>query len=444
MFRVALAVAVGLGLLAAAGRTAPPPEKPADADPILARSTDDLVKDLGAGDYRTREKAGKELSRRGEAALPELRAALLADPDAETGRRMGVLVRRLEYAKLVAPKLVTLHLKDRPVKEAMEGIGKQTGYRIDFSGGRDAKYTFDLDNVPFWQAIDAVANAAGLVVYAESDEDGAVRAYEQDQVNPHVAYAGPFRFLATNISSNRNIQLSGLNRRGVNQRQNEYINLNFQIQAEPKTPILGTTFVELTAAVDDLGSSLVPPPNDPNHSRSGYYGGGYRGYNVYGSVNLVHGAKGATTVKYAKGKAGVILLSGTRPEIVIPAPVGLKDKKVVGKTVEIDVESVTENADQYAVHVTVKKLGGTDRDDYSWSNNVWQKLEMQDEKGQKLKNQGANNQNNTPNSVQLQMTFSREDRNGKTKPGKPMKLIFNEWLTVVNEVTFEFKELPLP
>src|SRR5262249_9791434 len=155
----------------------------------------------------------------------------------------------------------------------------------------------------------------------------------------------------------------------------------FQIQSEPKTPILGTTFTELISAVDDTGVSLAPPANDPNYShRSNYYNGGYRGYNVYANLNLFRVGKSATNPKTSKGKVGVQMLAGTRPELTVPNPVGLKSKKFVGRSVEIELESLTENNNQYALSVTVKKLGANGNEhDYSWSNNVWQKLELQDD-----------------------------------------------------------------
>ena len=54
-------------------------------------------------------------------------------------------------------------------------------------------------------AVDKVANASGCVVYGEDYGDDNIRVYNQDSINPHVAYAGPFRFLATNINSNDSI-----------------------------------------------------------------------------------------------------------------------------------------------------------------------------------------------------------------------------------------------
>jgi hypothetical protein len=46
----------------------------------------------------------------------------------------------------------------------------------------------------------------------------------------------------------------------------------------------------------------------------------------------------------------------------------------------------------------------------------------------------------------LTLPFGPDDRRtGKTmKLGAPVKMVMNEWLSVTHEVTFEFKDVPLP
>src|SRR5262245_1200167 len=228
VFGVLLAGAVGIG-----AKDPPPPAPPGPAAPGgAAKDVPALIKDLGDPDYRDREEAAKALSAMGEQVLPDLRRALDATDNPEVSRRLTVLIRKLDYDRLVSPRRVTLSVKDWSVKEIIDAVAKQTGYKIEFGGGgSDQKFSFEFDNTPFWPAIDAVANAAGLTVFPDYDDE-VVRIYSQDSVSPYVSYAGPFRFLATNISSNRNLQLSGLNRRGFGNRQQEHINLSFQIQSE--------------------------------------------------------------------------------------------------------------------------------------------------------------------------------------------------------------------
>ncbi len=193
---------------------AAPPAVPAKvaitaADPDVKR----MIDDLGSDDWRAREKAGRDLAQKGEKALPHMRAALLATDNPEVQRRLAVLVRKLDRERLIEPKRITYSAKNKTAKEIFAEIAKQTGYKIDFNGGPETKYSFEFNNTPFWQAADAVATAVGFTIYAEYDDDS-IRIYNNESTNPHMAYAGPFRFVATNIQTSRNVQLSGIPRRG--------------------------------------------------------------------------------------------------------------------------------------------------------------------------------------------------------------------------------------
>ena len=290
------------------GLPAPAPPSAAKADAGIAQ----LIKDLGDEDYRTREKAGRELVQLGDKALPQMRAAYRETESPEVRRRLAVMIRRMETERLVEPKRVTIAKKEMTAKDAIEEIAKQTGYKVDFSAGsNDEKQLVEFDKTPFWVALDRVANAAGFVVYAEDYGDNIIRIYNQDAVNPHVAYAGPFRFLATNINANDSIQLSGVSRRGGTQRYSN-MSLSFQIQSEPKNPMLGVMQAEVVSAVDESGASMVLNRN-PNERSYYYNNGSFRGHNTYGNLNLTRGDKTATKIKALKAKVGIILLTGTSP-----------------------------------------------------------------------------------------------------------------------------------
>ncbi|HSQ54447.1 MAG TPA: hypothetical protein VLM40_01780, partial [Gemmata sp.] len=283
---VALLIAGSVGAQqkpAAIGKAAPTATPAKAADGKVAQ----LIADLGSDDYQVREKAGRELAAIGEQALPAMRTALFATESPEVQRRLSVLVRKMDRDRLVAPKLVTLASKDKNVKDVLDELSKQTGYRIEYNGGPgDAKQDFNFDKTPFWIAIDKVATAAGCVVYSDYDDE-TIRIYKQGTMNPYVAYAGPFRFLATNINSNKSVQLSGLPVNAGRASRSEYMNLSFQIQSEPKNPMLGVTQAEVISATDNLGGSLVPPRDQNN--RSYYENRGTRGHNTYGNLNLTRG-----------------------------------------------------------------------------------------------------------------------------------------------------------
>ena len=432
-----------------------------------------LVKDLGSEDYRIREKAGRDLVAKGEKILPNLRAALANTDDPEVHRRLLIMVRKMDYDRLVAPKLVKLSLKNKTVKEALAEITKQTGYKIEFMGGDGGpaipgvpgissgstgkKHDFEFNETPFWQAMDKVLTTGGCEI-ANNNGDETLQVYHQEESsNPYVSYAGPFRFVASNINSNINVQLAGVNRRGGPSRQ-EYMNLNFEIQSEPKNPMLGITHVDVIAAADENGGSLIPP-RDQNFRQNFFYNNGnMRGHSTYGNVNLSRRDKTATTIKTLKAKVGVILLSGTVPEVTITDPLKVTKKTFTGRTVEIEFGSFTEvanNKGHYQLELTAKKLGRPEanqfnqfnqNEDFNWSNTFWQKVEVLDSAGNRYHSFGPSGIDNNGTSVTLTVPFGPEDRRTgqKAKLGPPVKLLINEWMSVVNEVTFEFKGIPLP
>lgn len=431
---------------------------PAAPGPVVADGTPDtetkkLIDDLGGADWRAREKAGKALEALGEKALPQMKAALLATDSPEVRQRLSVLVRKMDRARLTEPKRVTFSAKGKTAQQAYQEIAKQTGYRVEFNNGADRngpKLELEFEGTPFWQALDAVGSAAGHMVNADNGDD-IVRVYNQDQTSPYVAHSGAFRFVATNINSSRNVQLSGINRRGGNQQQNEYMNLNFMVQSEPKNPMLGTTPVELTEAKDDLGGSLLPP-KEQNGYRANYLNGGSRGHNTYASVNLVRADRGATAIKSLKGRMGVVLLSGTVPEVTVTDPLKVKKKEFVGRTTQLTIESVDEDANQkgaYVVSLSARTTAEVDPNrgiDYGWNNSLWQRLELTDAKGNKYFTYGPNTNENNGLSIRMTMQFVPTDpRTGvQYKFGPPTKLVLQEWLTVTHEVTFAFKDVPLP
>lgn len=425
-----------------------PPVVDAPIDPAIVQ----LVKDLGANDYRTREKAGQQIAAKGEKALPDLRRALAATADPEVVRRLAGLVRKMDHDRLVAPKRVTLPKKERSLKEALAEIAKQTGYTIDdrsLGTGGDGRHTFEFENLPFWQALDKVTSAGGLNVVTDYDDE-TIRVWNQNSVNPYVSYAGPFRFVANSINSSKNVSLAGVGRTTGITRPAEYLNLQFQVHSEPKNPLLGVTQAEVILATDEHGSSLVPPKNDENvrYHRVGYYNSGNRGLNATAGVGLVRADKSATTIKVLRGKIGIILLAAIVPDVVVNDPLKVKNQKFVGRTVELDVDSVAEANGSYTVAFTARRAGAEGQQpDYNWMNNVWQRMDLQDAAGNKYHGNNFNWGQNNGMAVSMTVMFGPNDRRGnapKVKPGPAVKLVFNEWQSVTHEVTFEFKDVPLP
>src|SRR5207248_8750645 len=131
-----------------------------------------LVEQLADPDYRKREQATEQLRRLGPAALPALRAA--ADhPDPEVRRRARDLVPGLEIDVALAPKRVTLKAADQTPRQLLDLLQDQSGYKIDVFGAVPTqKVSVDVADVPFWEAVDAVARESGLVLMPTNGPNG--------------------------------------------------------------------------------------------------------------------------------------------------------------------------------------------------------------------------------------------------------------------------------
>jgi hypothetical protein len=120
--------------------------------------------------YAEREKASRDLLSIGEPALKALRAAATsADP--ELRARAAAIAERIDRAVrsdrlLVAPK-IALKLDKVPLQQAVTEVANKTGLRFQHDPEKDTNLqrpvTLDTGEVPFWQAVQAFYDAAGLV-----------------------------------------------------------------------------------------------------------------------------------------------------------------------------------------------------------------------------------------------------------------------------------------
>jgi len=139
------------------------------ADTPKASEIDRLIGQLGSNSFTEREAAMKELDAIGAPALPGLKQAAKS-LDAETRRRAEELItkieKRQESARWLAPTKVSLRLKEVLLAEAVPLLAKHSGQVIvlggDLSKLATRKVSLELDEVPFWEALDRFCRAAAL------------------------------------------------------------------------------------------------------------------------------------------------------------------------------------------------------------------------------------------------------------------------------------------
>jgi hypothetical protein len=431
-------------------KKAPPsPEIKAEvhADPKVEERVRELVDQLGDPDFRKRDLASDEIKAEGIKALPVLRASL-KNPDAEIRRRLVELIPAIETAAILAPKRITLKMKDKTPNEIFAEFGKQTGYLFDvYHPQPDSKYTVECNNLTFWEAMDRLNKTMGLE-QQQGWGDEHVRLQPRNTSEAFVYTDGAFRFRANSFQLYKHVDLTQGNRGAAN--RSESLTFMFSIQSEPKLPILGIGQAHLTAAFDSEKNSMLIPSNpDDGVQWEGRrvitrYGNGSRMWYQQSQVNLNRVSEKATTVKVLRGTLPMTLLAEQKPHVIADKILEAKGKKAVVGTTTIHVEEVTKvpNTPQFNVRLTFNEDTGGNPNDYSWQNSIYQRLEVLDAKSNKYQIVGQQWGNSNGTSLQVTLTYGPVDQTKKVEGD--VKLVFMEWKVLQHQVNFEFKDLPLP
>ena len=426
-------------------------ETPPAAKPAADVAIQQLVQQLGDNDFRKRDEASRALQAAGAQALPALRIARNST-DAEVRRRANELVPALETAVLLAPKRVTFKTVNKPLKKAFDELIRQTGYQIEYNvNDPRLLYSFDFHGTPFWEALDKISRATGLVIQ-QGYGDNHIRLYQQNAYAPYVHTEGAFRFTATGFSQYRNIDLSLAGNGAAQLNRNESLTLQFSVCIEPKMAILGVGEAHLEAAYDnEKNSMLVPPVNNEFFNgnmnfggrwTSGKYGNGNRMFSTQTQVGLHRSSQTATEVKVVRGTLPIMLLVDQKPVVVADKILAAKGKTTTIGATHFEIEDVTEQpGKQYRIKMVVNEDLKGNPNDYSWMNSLAQRIELQDAKGGKFQITGSQWNNSAANHVEMTLTFGTA---GGAKPAPPAKLVYQTWTTEQHIIPFEFKDLPLP
>lgn len=411
-----------------------------DAPKPPAPSVEQWIEQLGDKEFQKREAALKALQALGAQALPALVKAR-NHPDAEVRKRLAELIPALETAVALAPKLVTLQVEKKTLRQVIDELTKQTGYKIDLAAANEQQtFDYQFNKIPFWEALDRICADAGLTIYPVYGESR-VQLTASTSHAPYVYRDGLFRFVANSFNHHRAVNFGSVPRNAGIPQRTDNLTFNFTVFVEPKLPLVSLGEVQIAEALDENKSSMLPAAGDPNSPRGvrrSYYGGG-RAYSLEASIALGRPSDKAQMLKQLKGIVPVTLLIEQKPETVTDNVLASKGKKVTVGTTTFQIEDISEQANkqiQLKIAVTEENSGGG----FEWTNTLTGRLELQDEEGKKFQAystgwSGGGNQNH----VVLTMTLRPPANNAKAS-----KLVFNTWKTMQHQVKFEFKDLPLP
>ncbi len=431
--------------------TPPAPTEPAAPPPLSRKEVDALVEKLGSDDPHVREVALQQLQTAGSRALPELRRSI-NHPDPEVRRVLVDLIPNIEVAALLAPKRVTLQMEGKSVKDALDEVTRQTGYKIQAWGGniQNPGETFRLHDVTFWDAIEQICSRGGLSLQMGYGDE-TVRLNANEVHHPFTCREGPFRVVANGMQQNRSIDLTIRPGQNDAPTRSTALNFNFTVFTEPKLPIIGYGEARLTQAIDSDRNSMLPDVNvDPEEllMRGGLAGRGGRFIsNRYSqkmfsagvSTNLVRPSERATSIKLLKGYIPLTLLTEQKAVEITRELEKANNLKVEIDSLTFTVQEVKEQpGGQWQVRMIISNDAA--ENDYSWTNALYQRIEVYNAAGDRMQNYGSSWGNNGPNLVNMTLTF----RNPGGKQGKPQRLVFQNWTTLNTLAPFEFKDVPLP
>ena len=271
-------VSVGLLLVMSAGSALPaaPPARPS-FERVQA-----LVARLGSGSFKDRQAASQELDALGAAALDALRSAA-SDPDAEVRRRAAALgagiEKRLETAQVLAPRRLRFTCKDRPVVDAVADFSRKTGFAVQIDPAArtvlgNRRITLDTGDTSFWDAFEQLCAKGGLVEAAPKTKPQPINPYGQgvfvtSYYNPYGrAVAGPVilgagkrEHLPTSHAGAVRVKVlsSRIPLLGHARDEGETL-FGLEVDHEPQMQWQGVVGMRITRAIDDHGLNL-PQPN---------------------------------------------------------------------------------------------------------------------------------------------------------------------------------------
>jgi hypothetical protein len=451
------AVLLSLVLIGPAVAAPPAPEKSAPAP--AAAALDRLIEQLGDTDFRKRDEAARRIESEGVKAMPALKKAL-GHPDAEVRRRAYDLIPRIETAAFLSPRRVTLKMTDKPLRAIFDEMTKQTGQKIEFwttPNLAQQPYSCDFKDATLWEAIDQLCRDAKLVVQPNYGGDDRIVLQNQGGYTPHVHHADAFRFVPTGFQMYRNTEFGLVGNATSSGNRNETLTLTFQVFSEPRIPLLGVGQVRLTAAYDNNKNTMLAPAANNNGAGDvmiwggmgmmrqqfiSRYGNGNRSYMQQSQLQLNRPSELANKLKFVRGELPVTLLVEQKPVVVSDNILKAKGKKTSAGSTTFSFEDVTAQPNkQYQIKLHVTENNKDNPNDWTWMNTLLQRIELQDDKGNKFQQYGTSWGGNGPNQVQMTLTYGAPP-NGKI--GAPRKFVFQQWRTMQHLVRFEFKDLPLP
>lgn len=415
------------------------------AEPPVSPAVAKLIADLSATDWHARKKAEAALVDLGDESVRALEQASRAASLDEARTAATRALKQIDENRRVGQSLITLRLKDVPVRQAFEALGRQA--RAELKPFPDslwqdqfasAKVSIDVERQPFWTVLRTLSKETGVDVGSVNGEPRWV-ASDGQTAAARAVVTGPFLVMASQIHRSQSVDLT----QPQVQLEDDF-GIHFGVMAEPKLRVLSAlTVAKLDEVVDDAGNSLLPDKQQEFDEEELF------------NPNIGHESVYPMTawLKYPAKNPGRVIarLRGTaRFTVQVESEkLDLPVKKVRGTVRSYQSVPLTFGELQKANDVWQLKVHSSVNEEHpAWEelqNSLMQQLKVVDSRGQPLDHHGYNS-NSGQNGMEITLTFgpSHRPEDGR-QSGDPARIVWEiPTRTRTLTVPFEFKDLKMP
>ncbi len=236
-------------------------------------------------------------------------------PDATVRKRVKEVQDRIAVAEAVAPRRLSLKFKDVPIADALKALGEQAGMQLVYVSSPSPNVTppktvtLELDGVTFLEALDRLCQSAGLNFVPNASRqwqlfDGKPSPREM------AAFSGPFHMLATNLQFSRSLALQG------KEQASESLHLQLLLVSELRPALVGSGQPRVVEARDAAGRSLLLDPQAPAPPTGDFFSP--VGFNPTRTVLLQPPPVRGGTLKHLKVALPIEVMARRRDALTVP------------------------------------------------------------------------------------------------------------------------------
>ena len=229
--------------LAADVPAAPPSTQPATA--VAIPTADEILKQLGDGDWHARRRAMDQIVSLGSDVIPVLNELQQRNLEGEVRKNVELIVQRIQENREMGPTLLTLHVKNAAPAQVFAEIERQCAAPIPtwpeklWQQPGWQTLSLDIDRRPFWGVIDELSKKL-QVEYLAADPQELKIARDSGRTPGGKMVSGAF-LVTADVLTFRN-----------------WMNVELSVYGEPKICITKAIGFKLERADDDHGNPLLP------------------------------------------------------------------------------------------------------------------------------------------------------------------------------------------